>query len=214
MENIKVVLVDDHVMIRNGIKASLEDYPSIEVIGEGCDGNEAIKIVGDLSPQVAIVDITMPNKTGIEAVKEISKIYPETHCLMLSMHDNQDYILDSLSAGAKGYLLKDTDSKEFAKAIMEVAQGRKYFSTQVSSIMADGILTKMKSSPTKNDSLLSKREKEILNHIVNGLNSKDIADKLKLSVRTVEVHRSNMMKKLKVKNAVELVKTAIKDDLV
>ena len=136
---------------------------------------------------------------------------------MLSMHDNQDYILDSLEAGAMGYLLKDTDSHEFAHAIQEVADGKKYYSTDVSRIMAEGYLQKVKTksnSGSKKESILSKREKEILTYIVNGLNSKDIADKLNLSVRTVEVHRFNMMKKLDVKNAVELVRVAMKSDLI
>lgn len=217
MSKINVVLVDDHQIVRNGIKVSLEDYPEISVVAEGNDGNEAIEQVGKFHPDVAIVDITMPNKNGIEAVKVITEKYPNTKCLMLSMHDNQDYILDSLEAGAMGYLLKDTNSEEFVNAIKEVAAGKKYFSTDVSRILAEGYLNKMKTggdSNAKKDSSLSKREREILTFIVNGLNSKDIAEKLNLSVRTVEVHRFNMMKKLDVKNAIELVKVAMKENLV
>jgi len=218
MEAIKVVLIDDHSMVRNGIKASLEDYEDIVVVGEGKDGFEAIRCVRQYRPDVAIVDITMPQKNGIEAVKEIVSEFPDTKCLMLSMHDNQDYIMDSLEAGAMGYLLKDTDSDEFAQAIKVVASGKKYFSTDVSSIMADGYLQKLKAKPSpdriKTESQLSKREKEILTFIVNGLNSKDIADKLNLSVRTIEVHRFNMMKKLNVKNVIELVRIAMSNNLV
>ncbi|MFK7899354.1 MAG: response regulator [Cyclobacteriaceae bacterium] len=217
MSKIKVVLIDDHHLIRSGIKSSLEDFEELEVIGEGSDGNEAIELVKTLSPDVAVIDITMPKKNGIEAVREISKAYPATQCLMLSMHDNQDYILDSLEAGAMGYLLKDTDREEFIKAIVTVNDGTKYFSTDVSRIMAEGYLQKMKAGSGfsgKKDSVLSRREREILALIVNGLNSKEIAEKLGLSVRTVEVHRFNMMKKLEVKNAVELVKVAMKENLV
>jgi len=205
-------------MIRNGIKASLEDYEDIVVVGEGADGFEAIQCVREYKPDVAVIDITMPQKNGIEAVQEIMNEFPDTKCLMLSMHDNQDYILDSLEAGAMGYLLKDTDSEEFAQAIKIVASGKKYFSTDVSRIMAEGYLQKFKAKPasdkSKKESQLSKREKEILTFIVNGLNSKDIADKLSLSVRTIEVHRFNMMKKLNVKNVIELVRVAMSNNLV
>jgi two-component system, NarL family, response regulator DegU len=216
---VKIVLADDHGIVRDGIKSTLRDEKSFKVIGEASNGLEAIEKVKNLSPDVIIIDINMPEMNGIEATAIISKKYPDTKALVLSMHDNEDYILKSIEAGAAGYLLKDTNKDEFVKAINAVAKGEKYFSTSISNILATGYLHRIKKEGAKNvdddsENALTRREKGILKLIVQGSSNREIADSLSISIRTIEVHRSNMMKKLKVKNAVELVKYAMENNLV
>jgi two-component system, NarL family, response regulator DegU len=216
---VKIVLADDHGIVRDGIKSTLRDEKAFKIIGEASNGVEAIEKVKALSPDVIIIDINMPEMNGIEATAIISKKYPNTKALVLSMHDNEDYILKSIEAGAAGYLLKDTSKEEFIKAINAVAKGEKYFSTSISNILATGYLHRIKkegvrSTDEDSENGLTRREKGILKLIVQGLGNREIADSLSISVRTIEVHRSNMMRKLKVKNAVELVKYAMENNLV
>jgi two-component system, NarL family, response regulator DegU len=216
---VKIVLADDHGIVRDGIKSTLRDEKNFKVIGEASNGLEAIEKVKSLSPDVIIIDINMPEMNGIEATAIISKKYPDTRALVLSMHDNEDYILKSIEAGAAGYLLKDTNKEEFVKAINAVAKGEKYFSTSISNILATGYLHRIKKEGVKSadddsENALTRREKGILKLIVQGSSNREIADSLSISIRTIEVHRSNMMKKLKVKNAVELVKYAMENNLV
>ncbi len=217
---IKILLVDDHGIVRDGIKSTLTSEKNFKIIGEASNGQEAIEKVKKLSPDVVIMDISMPGMNGIEATTAISKRFPGTRTLMLSMHDNEDYVLKSLESGAAGYILKDTGKEEFVKAINIVANGEKYFSIAVSNILATGYLHRVKNnaipSEGENDDPhgLSKRERKILKMIVQGNNNKDIADELSLSVRTIETHRFNIMKKMKVKNALEMVKMAMEKKMV
>lgn len=216
MKTIKVVLVDDHGIVRNGIKSTLSDAKDIKVIGEASNGVEAIEVVKRLLPDVAVVDITMPEMNGIDAVAIITKKYPSVKCLILSMHDKEEYIFKSIEAGALGYLLKDTSKEEFIQAIHAVAKGEKHYSTSISNILVTGYLQKIKnpSASEESESILTKREKSILKLIVNGMNNRGIADKLDISIRTIETHRANIMKKLNVKNAVELVRVAMEGKIV
>jgi two-component system response regulator DegU len=166
------------------------------------------------------MDITMPEMNGIDATMQISKKYPNSKVLILSMHDNETYILKSVEAGAYGYLLKDVDKSEFVKAINAVYNGEKYFNTAISSVLVTGYLNKVKQTESQsnigsNDEYeLTKREKGILKMITIGKNNREIADGLGISIRTIETHRANIMKKLKVKNAVELVRIALEDNIV
>ncbi|WP_187270005.1 response regulator transcription factor [Pontibacter qinzhouensis] len=216
MNKIKVLLADDHTIVRNGIRSLLEDLADVEIVGEAQDGAEAIEKVKELAPDVLMIDIAMPVMNGIEAASQISKQHPGTKCLMLSMHNNEDYILKSVEAGAFGYLLKDTTRDEMVRALRTVASGEKYYSPSVSNIIIASYLQKVndteKSASKK--SKLSKQEKAILKFIVDGSNSREIAEKLNLSVRTVDNHRASMMKRLMVKNAVELVRKALDENLV
>lgn len=214
-DRITVLLVDDHHLVRNGIKSSLESDPEIVVIGEGSNGLEAIDQVRMLQPDVLIIDIAMPEMNGLEAATKISADYPGVNILMLSMHDDQDYVLGSLEAGASGYLLKDTSKEEFIRAIKTVNEGNKYFSSDVSEIIAKGYLQRV-NNPKKidSDTELTKKEVAVLREIVKGRNNREIAEEFNKSVRTIEAHRFNIMKKLQVKNAVELVRVAIEDKLV
>lgn len=216
MKTIKVVLADDHEIVRNGIKSTLSDAKNIKVIGEASNGLEAIGAVKKLQPDVLVIDITMPEMNGIEAVGIIHKKYPEVKCMILSMHDREEYVFKSIEAGAMGYLLKDTGKAEFIQAITKVAQGEKHFSTTITDVLVTGYLHKIKNpAPAdEGEGVLTKREKGILKLIVNGKNNREIADQLDISIRTIETHRANIMKKLKVKNAVELVRVALDEKIV
>ena len=209
---IRVVLADDHAIFRKGVKSLLEDELDIEIIGEASDGVEAIEKVNQLAPDVLMIDISMPRMTGIEASEIVHKQNPKTKTLILSMHNNDDYILKAVECGASGYLLKDTGKEEMLKALRTVAGGEKYFTGTVSNIIVNGYLNNVskKDSDNKSDKeSLSKKEKVILRFIVDGLSSREIAEKLELSGRTVDNHRANMMRKMNVRNAAELVKLAI-----
>ena len=210
MEKIKVVLADDHFVMRNGIKTLL-DGSEIEIIGEANNGVEAVEQVKNLSPDVILMDISMPQMNGLDATEIISKQYKKTKSLILSMYDNEEYILSSVESGASGYLLKDAHREEILTAIRTVAKGEKYFNRAVSNTIINGYLKVKRSGNSDFDTpaKLSKQELIILKHIVTGLNSRQIADKLELSIRTIDNHRANMMKKLSVRNATELVKLAI-----
>ena len=216
-DKIKIILVDDHYIVRNGIRALFDDVDEIEVIGEASNGVEAISKVSELRPDIAILDISMPQMNGLDAAQIIHNQYPETKTLIMSMHDNKDYILRSLEVGADGYLLKDSSKEEIIKAIKTVSGGEKYYSGSVSGILVSGYLNVI-ANPAgvdfeKKKSVISKQEKSILAHLIHGRNSREIAEELTLSVRTVDNHRARMMKKLGVKNAVELVKLAMEDKL-
>jgi DNA-binding NarL/FixJ family response regulator len=216
MNKIKVILADDHTIVRNGIRSLLEGLPDVEIVGEAQDGAEAMTKVKELAPDVLMIDIAMPVMNGLEATAQISKLHKSTKCLMLSMHNNEDYILKSVEAGAYGYLLKDTTRDEMLRALRTVAGGEKYYSPSVSNIIITSYLQKVKapeSAPAPKKKL-SKQEKAILKFIVEGSNSREIAEKLQLSVRTVDNHRASMMKRLSVKNAVELVRKALEEKLV
>lgn len=222
MKKINILLVDDHSIVRDGIKSTLKDQKHFNIIGEAANGKDAIERVKELNPDVVIMDITMPEMNGIEAAGVISKKHPDSKVLILSMHDNETYILKSVEAGAYGYLLKDVDKDEFVKAITAIFNGEKYFNTNISSMLVTGYLNKLKESNDAPQATvvnadeydLTKREKGILKMITVGKNNREIADGLGISIRTIETHRANIMKKLKVKNAVELVRIAIDEKIV
>jgi DNA-binding NarL/FixJ family response regulator len=205
---IRVVLADDHVFVRDGIKSLLENEVNIEVVGEATDGIEALKVVETTRPDLLILDIRMPNMTGIEVVEKLrSQNYP-VKIVMLSMHESEEYVLKSIKTGADGYLLKGSSKEEFLKAVYTVANGGKYFSGDISSILIGQLGNPISSMETKKTSeeelLITKREKEILTLLLAGKGNKEIAEALDISKRTAEVHRFNLMKKLKVKNLIEL----------
>jgi two-component system, NarL family, response regulator DegU len=218
MEKINVVLADDHVLVRNGIKAMLESDTEIEVIGEASNGEEALETAKSLKPDILILDIRMPRMTGLEAAAKLKDVAPNTKAVILSMHDSEEYVLQALDAGAYGYLLKDTDKIEFLKALKQVYAGNKYFSGAVSNVLANRLLNSNKSFTPKtvadDQYHLTRREKEILRMIIDGKNNKDIADSQEKSVRTIETHRFNIMKKLGVTNAIDMVNKAVKENLV
>ena len=205
---IRVVLADDHVFVRDGIKSLLENEANIQVVGEATDGLEALKIVETEQPDLLILDIRMPNLTGIEVVEKLRSQNNFVKIVMLSMHESEEYVLKSIRAGADGYLLKGSSKEEFLKAVHTVANGGKYFSGDISSILIGQLNNPVASLETKQsldeDMMITKREKEILKLLLSGKGNKEIAEALDISKRTAEVHRFNLMKKLKVKNLMEL----------
>ena len=205
---IRVVLADDHVFVRDGIKSLLENEANIEVVGEAIDGADALEVVADSKPDLLIVDIRMPNLTGIEVVEKLRGENNNVKIIMLSMHESEEYVLKSIKAGADGYLLKGSSKEEFLKALHTVAAGGKYFSGDISSILISQLTNSSTSLEPKQslseEMMITKREKEILTLLLSGKGNKEIAEALDISKRTAEVHRFNLMKKLKVKNLMEL----------
>jgi DNA-binding NarL/FixJ family response regulator len=213
MNPITILLADDHDVVRKGMKMLLEDETDVKVIGEASDGLDAIEKIKVLMPNVVILDLTMPRMNGIEAAKIISEQYPSVKILIFSMHHNREYIVNSVENGANGYLLKDTGKEELMRAIKVVSDGRKYFPPEISEVIIDELLAKTANSQDNSGKpifqKITPKEKEILGMIVQGFNSREIADKLFLSIRTVDNHRANMMKKTKAKNTADLVMMAI-----
>jgi two-component system response regulator DegU len=218
MGKINIVLADDHVLVRNGIKAMLESEPDIAVVGEAGNGSEALERAKSLKPDILVLDIRMPEMTGLEAAARLRDFAPATKAVILSMHDSEDYVLQALDSGAYGYLLKDIDKNEFIKALKQIHGGSKYFSGAVSNVLANQLLfgkPVARIQPSAEDQYrLTKREKEILRMIIDGKQNKDIADHFDKSVRTIETHRFNIMKKLNVNNGVDMINKAVKENLV
>jgi|SRR6478609_3925490 len=217
MDKINIVLADDHVLVRNGIKSMLESDTEINVVGEASNGVEALETAKALKPDILVLDIRMPEMTGLEAVAKLDKYAPQTKGVILSMHDSEEYVIQALDAGAYGYMLKDIDKNEFIKALKQIHKGNKYFSGAVSNVLADRFLTRKSSvrKPEAEDQYhLTKKEKQILSMVIDGKQNKQISESLDISVRTIETHRFNIMKKLGVNNAVDMVNKTIKENLV
>ncbi|NRB47678.1 MAG: response regulator transcription factor [Saprospiraceae bacterium] len=210
-EKITILLADDHELVRNGIKALLQSDDSLQVIAEAANGREALDKIASEQPDLAIIDVRMPELNGIDTVAHVIQSGSTTKPIVLSMHDSEEYVLKSIEAGSFGYLLKDTSKEEFLRAIHMVANGEKYFSADISQILANKYLENLTSGPT-NDPVsnstpsitLTKREKQVMDMALEGFSNKEIASNLNKSVRTIEAHRFNLMKKLKVKNIAEL----------
>ena len=224
MNPTKLMLVDDHSIVRDGIRLLLEQADGLEIVDEANDGEETLdKLKAHQTstsqlPDLILMDISLPGMSGIQTTQVISRLYKQIRVLMLSMHNNEDYILRSVEAGAYGYILKDSSSDEMIKAIRTIANGEKYYSSPVAQIILSGYMQQLKkgSKHTQNErtSKLSNKEKEILQFLVDGMSSREIANKLQLSVRTVDNHRANMMRRLQVRNAAELVRMAVEDKLI
>lgn len=217
MNKISVVLADDHVLVRNGIRAMLESDTDIDVIGEASNGAEALQVAGSLKPNILILDIRMPEMTGLEAAAKLGDYAPNTKAVILSMHDSEEYVLQALDSGAYGYLLKDTDKNEFVKALKQINTGNKYFTGAVSNVLANRLLktkTPTHTAATVDPYNLTRREKEILRMVIDGQHNKQISETFGKSVRTIETHRFNIMKKLGVNNAIDMVNKAVKENLV
>ncbi|MCB2196561.1 MAG: response regulator transcription factor [Bacteroidetes bacterium] len=209
MDKINIVLVDDHQMFRDGVKSVLSDEENIEITGEVGSGKDLYELLEHITPDLIITDISMPDISGIEVAKYVTEKYPGIKILILSMHSNEEFITKALSVGANGYLPKDTSMTELLKAINTIYKGDNYFNKSIS----DTILNSLMNKPKEENKSLTKREKEIINLVVDGLSNKEIADKLCISIRTVDSHKNNIMQKLNLKSSVELVKYAIKNNL-
>ena len=217
MPKIKVLLVDDHQMVREGIKSVINSRDDLKVIGEACNGEEALERVAKLKPHVVVMDINMPGMNGIEAAKKIKEINKETRILMLTMIDNEKFIIDALSSGADGYLNKDADISELIKSIRKLAEGEEYLNKETTekilNYVAGRNLTSHNVGKVSPPSL-TPRETEIVGLISKGLTSRVVAEKLFISEFTVIKHRKNIIKKLNVKNFTEVVSYAISNGII
>ena len=211
MTSYEIVLADDHVLVRQGLRRIIEEREDLEVIGEANDGLELLTLLKERVPDMVILDIFMPNLRGIEAIQEIKKIHPDVKVLILTMHRDKEYLYLALSSGAKGYLLKEDADKELFSAIEKIRQGKTYISPYFSQDVIDD-LVQIGRRDTKSvlevDSL-TLREREVLKLIAEGKSSKEIANLLFISVFTVNNHRASIMEKLHLKKATDLVKYAI-----
>lgn len=214
MKKIRIFIADDHPVFRNGIKSVLSgsDY---EVVGEADTGNTALKAIAVMKPDIAILDITMPDLDGIAVTRRVVAEVPGTRVIILSMHADLNHPIDAFRAGALGYVLKDSDPGELLKAVEKVSSGGKYASPAVTEELLNDFVDVIKKEQSNDPfDTLSAREKEILKHIADGSTSREIAEKLFISLATVKSHRNNIMKKLKVNDMASLIKTAIKKGIV
>ena len=215
MSGIRILLADDHGIVRQGLRAVLARDPSLEVVGESADGRETVRLAEALQPSIVIMDIGMPHLNGIEATAQIVRDHPQTGVIILSMHSDETYLLRALSAGAKGYLLKDSAEVELVRAVNTVAKGRPFFSPAVTGTMLEDYLRNMQQRNLSDSwDLLTEREKEVVQFIAEGKSNKEVAGALQLSPYTVETHRANLMQKLNLHNTAEIVLYAVRKKII
>lgn len=214
-EKKKIVIAEDHTILREGLKALLSSNPELEVVGEAEDGREAVKLASELAPDLILMDLSMPRMNGIEAIKEIKKRNPEIKILILTVYKTEEYVLASLQAGADGYILKEANHSEFLLAIKNVLMGKHYLSPEISGKVIEGYLKgKQEHTPVTIWETLTSREREILKLVGEGYKNREIAADLYISLKTVEKHRENLMKKLDLHTASALTSYAIQKGLV
>ncbi len=211
----RIVIAEDHTILREGLRSLLSSSPDFEVVGEAEDGREAIRCVEKLKPDLILTDLSMPRMNGMEAIREIKKTSPKTKILVLTVHKTEEYILATLKAGADGYLLKDSTHTELLMAVKNVISGKRYISPGISEKVIEGYVEGKKTlKPRTSWETLTQREREILKLIAEGYRNKEIADDLCISVKTVEKHRANLMEKLNLHNVQALTAFAIEKGLV
>jgi len=215
MDNLRIILADDHNILRDGMRLLLERQPGFEVVGEARDGREIVDLAREQRPDVIVMDIAMPNMNGIEATRRIVETRPETGIVILSMHYDESYVLRSLKAGAKAYLLKDALKAELIAAIRAVSEGRSFFSPKVSRVLQEDYIEALgRKDADDSYELLTGREREILQLVAEGKSSKEIATLLDLSVYTVETHRARVMQKLNLRGIPELILYAVRKGII
>jgi DNA-binding NarL/FixJ family response regulator len=216
MENQKKILIaEDHTILREGLKALLLASSDLEIVGEADDGRKAVHLAENLSPDLILMDLSMPRMDGLEAIREIKKRFPQIKVLALTVHKTEEYVLSTLKAGVDGYLLKDATHQEMMTAVRSVLGGKRYLSPEVSEKVIEGYLSgKETGSPRSSWDNLTPREREILKLIGEGFKNKDVAGQLGISPKTVEKHRANLMEKLNLHNTSELTAYAIEKGLV
>jgi two-component system, NarL family, response regulator NreC len=207
---VKIVLADDHKIIRDGLCSLLEKHPSMEVIAEVENGKEAVEVAKQLNPDVVIIDITMPGMNGIEATRKIIDQNPNVKVIGLSMHSDSEYVIGLLNAGASGYLLKECAFGEIVQAVNSVTRNKSYLSPEIASVVIDGFKEHHISQDSYETTNLTSREREILQLIAEGYSSKEIASYFNLSIKTVASHRQNIMDKVHCHDVVKLTKYAIR----
>jgi len=211
----RIVIAEDHTILREGLRSLLCSDPEFDVVGEAEDGRDAIRCVEALSPDLALMDLSMPRMNGLDAIKEIKKQNPEIKIIVLTVHKTEEYILATLQAGADGYLLKDATHSELVMAIKNVLAGKRYLSPGISEKVIEGYLEGRRTLKTRSSwDTLTQREREILKLIAEGYKNKEVADYLYISLKTVEKHRSNLMRKLDLHNVAALTAFAAEKGLI
>lgn len=214
MDAYRLVLADDHPLVRQGIRRIIEEISGLAVVGEAGDGFELLRVLEKASPDMAIVDISMPNCNGIDAVREIKRSHPHIKLLILTMHDEIDFFHEAVAAGADGYLLKQETDNQLLAAIGKIRTGKTFLSPRLADLLGEELITVCRNAQKPPDQILSTREKQVLQLVIRGKSSKDIAEILFISFRTVERHRENIMKKLNVKKLADLITYVIRKKIV
>ncbi len=212
---IKILVADDHGVVRKGLRFLLERQGDMEVVGEASSGREAIRMAGELDPQIIIMDIAMPQFNGIDAAEQILRKNPDTRIIMLSMYTDEEFLTRSLAAGVKGYLLKDSAEVDLVPAVRAVAAGKSFFSSLIAQALAEDYLRQLQTKGLQDSyDLLTSREKEILQLLAEGKSNKEAASVLKVSPYTVETHRMHLMQKLNLHNTAEIVLYAVRKKII
>jgi len=218
MGNLRVVVADDHEVVRKGLRSILEEQPGWEVTGEASDGREAVDKVKSLRPDVSVVDVGMPGLNGLEATRQMLRNDPQTRVLILTMHESDPLIREVLDAGARGYLLKSDASRDLVSAVDAIRKNKTYFTARVAQMVLDGYLDKKpRAAAVESDvptSRLTPRQREIVQLLAEGKSSKEVAVALGLSVKTAETHRANIMRRLNCHSVSELVRYAIRNNII
>jgi len=215
MATVRILLADDHSLLREGLRLLLERQPEFAVVGEAGDGREAVRLAEELHPDVVVMDIAMPELNGIEATLRIVNGLPRTSVLILSMHHDESYVARALKAGARGYLLKDSLKADLLNAVLAVTEGRSFFSPKVSRILQEDYMRKLTGGDVEDSfDLLTDREREILQLVAEGRTNKEVASRLGLSVHTVDTHRGNILQKLNLHSVPELILYAVRKKII
>lgn len=217
MKKIRILIADDHSIVRSGLRMLFKSTPDFTVVAEATNGEETVSGVERHRPDLAIIDISMPGLNGIEAIRRIRENHPAMKLLILSIHHDQEYVYQVLRAGANGYVLKDAGKKELFAAVRAVAAGTSFFSPGISKMMIREFVARARAErgvPVRSSASLTPRENEVLRYIAEGLTNHQIADKLRLSVRTVGTHRTNLMQKLDIHDVARLVKYAVENGII
>ena len=213
--SVRILLADDHGVVRKGLRFLLERQPGMEVVGEAGDGREATRLAELLTPDIVIMDIAMPLLNGIEATAQIVKRDPKLGVIILSMHSDEDYLLSALNAGAKGYLLKDSAEVDLVRAIQAVMRGTPFFSPEIAKTMLEDYMRFLQQRNLQDSyELLTEREKEVLQLLAEGKSNKEVATILDISVYTVDTHRMHLMQKLNLHNTAEIVLYAVRKKII
>ncbi len=211
-----VLLVDDHAVVRSGLRILLESENDFQIVGETGDGLEALRLLEKLKPQIMVLDLMIPSLSGIEVARQTGHVSPQTRILIFSMHDNEAYVLESLRAGASGYAVKDTKTSEIVDAVRTVAAGRRYLSPPLTELAIEAYMQQAQTTPTREIfyDTLTTREREVLQLGAEGHTAAKIGTRLFISSRTVEIHRANLMRKLSLHNQADLFRYALKKGLI
>jgi DNA-binding NarL/FixJ family response regulator len=216
MRNIRVLLADDHQLVRAGMRALIDGLPGFEIVGEAADGREVVRLARNDGIDIVVMDISMPGLNGLDATALIVKEHPEIRVVILSMHTSENYVLDALRAGAHGYVIKDSAPEELERALRAVAAGQRYLSPAISHYLLDDYLRLVRggSEPPPAAALLTARQREVLQLIAEGRSTREIAERLSISIKTVETHRAQIMERLSVRDVASLTRYAIRLGLV